>query len=69
MAARQLGLLRVLRSKLIANAIQELDVALLRVLLHGRDKGPRHGAGGLSCDRGIGPTNELASNLPPRERW
>jgi hypothetical protein len=32
-----------------------LDVALLRVLLHGGDEGPGHGAGGLGGDGCVGP--------------
>ena len=40
MAAAQLGLLAVLCSKFVSDTIEQLDVALLRVLLHSCDKGP-----------------------------
>jgi len=44
-AAAQLRLLSVFCSKFIGNAIQQLDVALLRVLLYRCDEGPGHRAG------------------------
>lgn len=40
MATAQLRLLRVLALQLIADAIQQLHVTLLRILLEGRDEGP-----------------------------
>jgi hypothetical protein len=40
MTAAQLRLLSVLGGELITNAVEQLDVALLRVLLHGGDEGP-----------------------------
>lgn len=53
-AARQLGLLSVLGCKDISNAVQELHVALFRVLLQSRNEGPRHGTSGLVGNCGIG---------------
>lgn len=38
--AGELRLLRVASRELVTDTVQELHVALLRVLLHGRDKGP-----------------------------
>lgn len=40
MAARELGFLGVACGQFVADAVEELDVALLRVFLEGRDKGP-----------------------------
>lgn len=40
MAAAQLRLLRILCGELVSDAVKELDVALLGILLHGGDKGP-----------------------------
>lgn len=54
MAAGQLGLLCVSGGKFVADAVEELHVALLGVLLEGGDKGPGHGAGGLGCDGCVG---------------
>lgn len=53
-ATRELGLLGVARLQLVADAVEQLHVALLRVLLEGRDEGPRHGARGLGCDGRVG---------------
>jgi hypothetical protein len=39
-AAGELRLLRVLCRQLVSDAVEELDVALLGVLLEGCDKGP-----------------------------
>lgn len=36
--------------QLVTDAVEELDVALLGVLLEGGDEGPRHSAGGLEAD-------------------
>lgn len=54
MATRELGLLGVAGLQLVADAVEQLDVALLRVLLEGRDEGPGHGAGGLRGDGCVG---------------
>jgi hypothetical protein len=40
MATAQLRLLGIFGSELVSDAVKELDVALLRVLLHCRDEGP-----------------------------
>lgn len=53
MTAAQLRLLRVLGFQLVANGIQELDIALLGILLQGRDESPGHGARSLPCDLGV----------------
>ena len=50
MAAAQLRLLGVLCRQLVADAVEQLHVALLRVLPHCRDEGPGHGARGLRGD-------------------
>ena len=53
MAAAQLRLLGVLALELLTDAVEQLDVALLRVLLEGGDEGPGHGARGLAGDLGV----------------
>lgn len=40
MTARELRFLTVACCQFVADAVEELDVALLRVLLEGRDEGP-----------------------------
>ena len=52
-AARQLRLLGIFCLKNIANAIEQLDVALLWILLDSGDEGPGHGASCLCGDGGI----------------
>jgi hypothetical protein len=52
--ARQLGLLCVLCLQHVADAVEQLDVALFGVLADGFDKGPGHGACGLGSDGRIG---------------
>ena len=59
MTTRQLRLLGVARLQLVANAVKQLHVALLRVLLERSDKGPRHCASGLGSNCGIGPSKVL----------
>ena len=54
MAARQLRLLRVFCFEHVAHAVEQLHVALLRVLPERRDEGPRHGARGLRGDGCVG---------------
>ena len=54
MTARKLGLLSVLGLENIADAVEELHIALLRIRLNSRDKCPRHGTRCLSINRGIG---------------
>lgn len=58
MTAAQLRLLGVLGLELVANAVEELDVALLRVLLQRRDEGPGHGSCGLAGDLCVLPISE-----------
>lgn len=58
--ARQLRLLRIASGKFVANAIEKLYVALLGILLERCDKGPRHGASGLSSNRCIGPRLQIS---------
>jgi len=53
-ATRKLRFLRVFALQLIANAIEKLHVALLRVLLQSVDEGPRHGASSLAADGCVG---------------
>jgi hypothetical protein len=55
MAAAQLRFLGIFCGELVPDTVEELDVALLRVLLHGGDEGPRHGACCLSSDVCIRP--------------
>lgn len=50
MTAAQLRLLLILALELIANTIQQLHIALLRVLLERRDESPRHGTRRLASD-------------------
>jgi hypothetical protein len=54
MTTRQLRLLGVPCLQLVPDAVEELHVALLRVLLERRDEGPRHGSGRLRGDCGVG---------------
>ena len=54
--ATQLRLLRVFALKLISNAVQQLNVALIRVLLQAGDEGPRHSACGFAGDRSVRAT-------------
>lgn len=60
MAARELGPLAVFAGELVTDAVEELDVALLRVLLEGGDEGPRHGTGCLGSNGCVGSDDELA---------
>ena len=68
MAAAQLRLLRVLGCELVADAVEQLYVALLWVLLHCCDEGPGHGARGLSRDRGVGTGRWLLAYVLPSDR-
>lgn len=60
MTAGELRLLRVASCEFVTNTIEELDIALLGVLLEGTDEGPGHGTGSLRGDSGIG-TIEMVS--------
>lgn len=53
MTAAQLRLLGILGRKLVPNAVQQLDIALLGILPQGSDESPRHGASGLASDLGV----------------
>lgn len=55
MTARQLRLLAVPRLQLVADAVEQLDVALLGILLERRDERPGHGAGRLGRNSCVGP--------------
>lgn len=55
MTATQLRLLTVLALQLITNAVQQLHIALIRILLKRVDESPRHGASRLAGDVCIGP--------------
>ena len=63
MTTRQLRLLGIPGLQLIANAVEQLDVALLRILLEGGDEGPGHGAGGLGLDRCVGSVSHTVNIL------
>lgn len=64
MTARQLWLLRILVLEDIADAIEELHVALLGILLDGLDEGVRHGTRGLGGDGGIGAVKKELDDNP-----
>ena len=53
MAAAQLRLLSVFGFQLLTDAVQELDVGLLWILLESGDKGPGHGTSRLTTDGSI----------------
>jgi hypothetical protein len=59
MAAGQLWLLGIFCGKLVADGIEELDVALLWVLLHGVDESPGHSAGCLGSDCRVGTVGRV----------
>lgn len=59
MRAAKLRLLRVLVAKLVADAVEQPDVALLWVLLERGDECPGHGACGLAGDLGVLSVGEL----------
>lgn len=63
MTTAQLRLLRVFCLQLGADAVQELDIALLRILLQCGDKGPGHGARGLAGDLSVLAV-ELLKSVP-----
>jgi len=60
MTTAQLRLLGILALELGADAIEQLDIALARVLAQRGDKGPRHGPGGLAANGCIGAVGEQA---------
>ena len=69
MAAGELRLLRVFGSELVTDAVQQLDVALLGVLLHSGDEGPGHGAGSLCGNSCIGPIRSPLAKVPQGPTW
>jgi hypothetical protein len=56
MTAAQLRLLLVLALELISDAVEQLHVALVRVLLQAGDEGPGHGTCGFATDGSVGTT-------------
>jgi hypothetical protein len=58
MAARQLRFLGVLCLQHVTDAVQQLDVALMWVLLQSRDERPGHGARGFGSDGRVGATQK-----------
>jgi hypothetical protein len=64
MAARKLRLLRVFGGELVSDAVEQLDVALLRVLFHCSDESPGHSTCGLSGDGGISPIMYVSRCMP-----
>jgi len=57
MAAAELRFLVVFSLELGADAVEKLNIALLRVLLESVDEGPRHGARGLAGNGCVGPVS------------
>jgi hypothetical protein len=66
MTAAELRFLSILSSELVADAVEQLHVALLRVLLHRCDEGPRHSARSLSSDGGISPVTMRSACIHTR---
>lgn len=60
MTAGELRLLRVLSLEHVADAVEQLHVALLGVRLDGRDESPGHGACGLGRNGGVGPESSVS---------
>lgn len=59
--ATQLWLLIVLALELVADAVEQLHVALVGVLLERRDESVGHGARSLTCNVGIGSDDDRVS--------
>lgn len=64
MTAAQLRLLVVLAHQLVAYRVEQLDVALARVLLEGADKGVAHGARRLAGDARVGARLRVLAAAP-----
>lgn len=64
MAAGKLRFLRVFCGELVSDAVEQLDIALLRILLHGRDESPGHCACSLGGDGGISPMIYVSRCMP-----
>jgi hypothetical protein len=63
MTTTQLRFLSVLCGKLVTNAVQQLDVRLLRVLLHGSYESPGHSTSGLCRNSRISPVTNVSLHL------
>ena len=61
MAAAQLRLLRIFLGQFETDVVQQLYIALLRVLLERRDERPRHSARGFAGDLRVLPVRHRAS--------
>ena len=61
MTTTQLRLLSILGSELVTDAVEQLDVALLWILLHGVDEGPGHGTSSLCGNGSVGSVSNTAS--------
>lgn len=55
MAAAELRFLRVFRGQLVSDAVEQLHVTLLRILLESRDERPRHCASSFATDVSVLP--------------
>jgi hypothetical protein len=70
MAAGKLRPLRVFGGELVSDAVEQLDVALLWVLLHCVDECPGHSACGFGGDSGISPMMYVSMCMPRQsECW
>ena len=68
MTTTQLRLLSILGSKLVTDTVEQLDVALLWVLLHGVDEGPGHSTGSLCGDSSVSSASKTVSKDSLRRR-
>lgn len=59
MTTRQLWPLAVFPGQLVADAVEQANVALLGVLPEGGDEGPRHGACCLGGDGSVGTAKQI----------
>jgi hypothetical protein len=66
MTAAQLRLLLILALELVTNAVEQLHIALVRVLAERRDERPRHGACRFTSNRCIGSVLLLVT---PYSSW
>lgn len=69
MAAAQLRLLCVLALELVADAVQQLHVTLLGVLLQGSDKRPGHSPSSLPSDSCVLSTEEEITLVRETPKW
>lgn len=53
-ATGELRLLCILGGQFVSDAVEQLNVALLRVLLESRNERPGHGTSGLRSDSSVG---------------